>query len=63
MCKNHPGGTGFEGMKVSRRTAEAWHCGKSWMAIDESADSVAIYSPGLMVPFKGVEAWNREESL
>ena len=25
MCKNHPGGTGFEGMKGSWRTAEAWH--------------------------------------
>ena len=23
---NHPGGTGFEGMKESRRAAEAWHC-------------------------------------
>ena len=26
MCKDHPGGTGFKGMKGSWRTAEAWHC-------------------------------------
>ena len=26
MCKNHPGGTGFKGMKGSWRAAEAWHC-------------------------------------
>jgi hypothetical protein len=25
MCKGHPGGTGFEGMKGSRRAAEAQH--------------------------------------
>jgi hypothetical protein len=24
MCKGHPGGTGFEGMKGSHRAAEAW---------------------------------------
>jgi hypothetical protein len=26
MCKGHPGSTGFEGMKGTLRTAEAWHC-------------------------------------
>ena len=26
MIKSHPGGTGFEGMKVSWRAAEVWHC-------------------------------------
>ena len=26
MCKGHPGGTGFEGMKELSRAAEAWHC-------------------------------------
>lgn len=26
MCKHLPGGTGFEGMKGSWRTAEAYHC-------------------------------------
>jgi hypothetical protein len=25
MYKTHPGGTGFEGMKKSWRTAGAWH--------------------------------------
>jgi hypothetical protein len=26
MCKNHLGGTGFEGMKESWRAAKPWHC-------------------------------------
>ena len=26
MCKNHPGGTGFESMKGSWRAAEVRHC-------------------------------------
>lgn len=26
MCKSHPGGTGFEGVKGSWRAAEAGHC-------------------------------------
>ena len=26
MCKGHPGGTGFEVMKGSRKAAEARHC-------------------------------------
>ena len=30
MCKGHPGGTGFEGMKGSRRAAEARHCERAW---------------------------------
>lgn len=25
MCKNHPGGIGFEGMKGTSRAADAWH--------------------------------------
>ena len=25
-CKSYPGGTGFEGMKGSRKAAEARHC-------------------------------------
>ena len=47
MCKGHPGGTGFEGMKGSRRAAEARHCERPWKAIGEGAASVAIDSPGL----------------
>ena len=47
MCKGHPGGTGFEGMKGSHRAAEARHCERPWKAIGEGAASVAIDSPGL----------------
>jgi len=25
-CKDHPGGTSFEGLKGSWRAVEAWHC-------------------------------------
>ena len=46
-CKGHPGGTGFEGMKGSRRAAEARHCERPWKAIGEGAASVAIDGPGL----------------
>ena len=47
ICKGHPGGIGFEGMKGSCRAAEAWHCERPWKAIGEGAASVAIDSPGL----------------
>jgi hypothetical protein len=47
MCKGHPGGTGFEGMKGSRRTAETWHCKRPWKATGKGADSVTIDSPGM----------------
>jgi hypothetical protein len=47
MCKSHPGGTGFEGMKWSHRVAEAQHCERPWKAIGEGAASVAIDVPGL----------------
>jgi hypothetical protein len=47
MCKSYPGDTGFEGMKGSRRTAEAWHCERPWKAIGEGAASVAIDGPGV----------------
>jgi hypothetical protein len=47
MCEGHPGGTGFEGMKGSRRAAEARHCERPWKAIGEGAASVAIEGPGL----------------
>ena len=40
-------GTGFEGVKVSRRTAEAQHCERPCKAFGESAISVAIDGPGL----------------
>ena len=47
ICKGHPGGTGFEGMKELSRAAEAWHCERPWKAIGESAASVAIDGPGM----------------
>ena len=47
MCKGHPDGTDFEGMKGSRRAAEARHCKRPWKAIGEGAASVAIEGPGL----------------
>ena len=47
ICKGHPGGTGFEGMKGSYRAAEAWHCERPWKAIGEGAASVAIDDPRL----------------
>ena len=30
ICKGHPGGTGFEGMKGSRKAAEDRYCEKPW---------------------------------
>jgi hypothetical protein len=47
MCKGHPGGTGFEGMRGSHRAAEARQCERPWKAIDEDAVLDAIDSPGL----------------
>ena len=47
ICKGHPGGIGFEGMKGSHRAAEARHCERSWKAIGEGTASVAIDGPGL----------------
>ena len=37
MCKNHPDGTNFEGMKGSQRTAEGWYCKRPGKAIGEGA--------------------------
>ena len=51
ICKGHPGGTGFEGMKGSHKAAEAWHCERLWKAIGEGAASVAIDRPGLINHF------------
>jgi hypothetical protein len=56
MCKSHPGGTGFKGMKGSYREAEAWQCKRPWKAIGEGGASVAIDGLGLKGSCKGVEA-------
>ena len=63
MFKSHSGDTGFEGMKGSRRAAEAQHCERPWKAIGEGTVSVAIDGPGLKGSCKGVEAQHLEESL
>ena len=63
MCKGHPGGTDFEGMKGSCRAAEVWHCERPWKAIGENATPVAVDSSELKGSCKGVEAWHHEESL
>ena len=47
MCKNHPSGTGFEGMKGLCGAAEARHCERPRKAIGEGVASVAIDGPGL----------------
>jgi hypothetical protein len=63
MCKSHPDGIGFEGMKGSCRAVEARHCERPWKAIGEGVASVAFDGPGLKGSCKGVEAWHHEESL
>jgi hypothetical protein len=42
MCKSHPGGTGFEGMKGPWTAAEAWHFERPGEVISEGAASVAV---------------------
>jgi hypothetical protein len=42
MCKNHPGGIDFEGMKWSCIAAEALHCESPAKTIGEGAASVAV---------------------
>jgi hypothetical protein len=40
MCKNYPGGIGFENMKESWRAVEARHCERSRKATGEGVTSV-----------------------
>ena len=56
------GSTGFKGMKMSWRAAEAWHCERSGKATGEGAASVAVDGPGLKESCKEVEAWHHKES-
>jgi hypothetical protein len=49
MCKNHPSGTGFEGMKGSLKTTKAWYCERTWKAILEDTASVAAEEQWLML--------------
>jgi hypothetical protein len=63
MCKSHPGGVGFKGMKGSMREAEVWHCQRPGKAIGEGAASVAVEGPGLKGSCKGIEPWHHEGRL
>ena len=63
ICKSHPGGASFEGMKESWRAAEAQHYERPWEAIGVGATPVAIDGSGLKGSCKGVEAWHHEENL
>jgi hypothetical protein len=63
MCKGHPGGTGFEGMKGSCRAAKARLRERPGKAIGVGTASVAIDVPGLNGSLKGLEDWHHEESL
>ena len=63
MCKSHPGGTGFEGIKESQRVAEALHCERPGKATGEGEASAGVDGPGLKGSCKGFEAWHSEESL
>ena len=42
MSKSHPGGAGFEGLKGSWRTAEAWHWERPKEATGAGVASVAV---------------------
>ena len=63
VYKNQPGGTGFEGIKGSRRAAESWHCERQAKAISEGAASVEVDRLGLKELYKEDEAWRHEEGL
>ena len=63
MYKNHLSHTGFEDVKASGRTPEAWDCEKLEKAIGEGAASVAVDDPGLKGLRKESEAWHHEEGL
>jgi hypothetical protein len=58
MHKKDPGGTGFEGMKGSERSAEVYLCERPGKAIGDSAASVEVDGPGLKGSCKKIEAWH-----
>jgi hypothetical protein len=47
ICKNHPGGTDFEGIKGTWRTAKAWQNERPGKVTGEGAGSVTVDSPGM----------------
>ena len=62
MSKSNPGGTGFESMKGSWRTAKAWNCEKPGKAMGDGAALVVVDSIGLKGSCKEIEDWHHEES-
>ena len=60
VCKNKPGGSGFDGRKKSWRTAEAWHCKRPGKAIGDGSASFAIDGPGLKGSCRKVEVLHEE---
>ena len=62
-CKNHPGGTYFEGMKGSWRMPETQHCERPGKAIGEGAASTDVDGCGQKESCKEVEAQHPEDRL
>ena len=64
MCKNHPAGTGFEGMKGSRRAAERFGTVRDQeRPLVEDAASVAVDGPELKGSCKEAGACHHERNL
>lgn len=63
MCKSHPDGTGFEGMKGSWRAAEAWRGERPSEPFGEGAASGAVESRGLKGSCSEDEAWHHEDNV
>jgi hypothetical protein len=55
MCKSYLGGTGFEVMKVSGTTAEAWCFERPWKVITKGTASIPVDNLGLKGSCKGSE--------
>jgi hypothetical protein len=64
LCKNHPGGTGFEGRKGhGEKLRLGTERGQERQASGEGAALVALKGPGLKGSFREVEARHYGESL
>ena len=63
MCKNHPGGTGFKGIKASWRTAETCNYEGPGKDTCKGAASIAVGDPRLKFSCNEVKAWRQEECL
>jgi hypothetical protein len=63
ICKNHPDGIGFEGMKGPWRAADTWHFERPGKAIGEGAASFAVDNLWLKRSCKEFEGWHHKGSL